>query len=95
MTKAKAGKKGRPAPSPAAGVGAAYEFRADSAAVADLLDLGAGTGHLLATAWTTARKSTGIDRSASLHFVDSNPPAFGRSFGLARDQAPDMSTPRM
>ena len=53
----------------------------------DLLDLGAGTGHLLATAWTTARKSTGIDRSASLHFVDSNPPAFGRSFGLARDQA--------
>ena len=41
MTKAKAGKKGRPAPSPAAGVGAAYEFRADSAAVADLLDLGA------------------------------------------------------
>ena len=53
----------------------------------DLLDLGAGTGHLLATAWSTARKSTGIDRSASLHFVDSNPPAFGRSFGLARDQA--------
>ena len=41
MTKAKAGKKGRPAPSPAAGVGAAYEFRADSAAVADLLDLDA------------------------------------------------------
>ena len=41
MTKARAGKKGRPAPSPAAGVGAAYEFRADSAAVADLLDLGA------------------------------------------------------
>lgn len=44
-------------------------------------------GHLLATAWSTARKSTGPDRSASLHFVDSNPPAFGRSFGLARDQA--------
>ena len=41
MTKAKAGKKGRPAPSPAAGVEAAYEFRADSAAVADLLDLDA------------------------------------------------------
>tara|TARA_B100000795_G_scaffold183514_1_gene139163 strand:- start:208 stop:585 length:378 start_codon:yes stop_codon:yes gene_type:complete len=42
MTKAKAVKKGKPVPSPAAGVGAAYEFRADSAVVADMLDLDAG-----------------------------------------------------
>ena len=51
MTKAKAVKKGKPAPSTAVvGVGAAYEFRADSAVVADMLDLDASAAnHMLPT----------------------------------------------
>ena len=51
MTKAKAVKKGKPAPSPAAGVGAAYEFRADSAVVADMLDLGASATDHVPPTW--------------------------------------------
>lgn len=53
-----------------------------------ILDLGAGTGQLVAKAWTyLERMSASPLPSASLHFVDSNPPAFGRSFGLARDRS--------
>jgi SAM-dependent methyltransferase len=53
-----------------------------------ILDLGAGTGQLVAKAWTyLERMSAGRVPSASLHFVDSNPPAFGRSFGLTRNRS--------
>ncbi len=53
-----------------------------------ILDLGAGTGQLVAKAWTyLERMSARPLPSASLHFVDSNPPAFGRSFGLSRDRS--------
>lgn len=53
-----------------------------------VLDLGAGTGQLIAKAWTyLERMSDGGLPPASIHFVDSNPPAFGRSFGLARDRS--------
>lgn len=51
-----------------------------------VLDLGAGTGHLVAKAWTYLRKV--LPRACppvAFHFVDSTPPAFGRSFGLSRD----------
>lgn len=61
-----------------------------SAATAPLsvLDLGAGTGHLVAKAWTyLGRMSRHPLPPAALHFVDSSPPAFGRSFGLTRDRA--------
>jgi len=53
-----------------------------------ILDLGAGTGQLIAKAWTYLQRMHGSPLPpASLHFVDSNPPAFGRSFGLARDRS--------
>jgi len=53
-----------------------------------ILDLGAGTGQLLAKAWTyLGRMQAAPLPQASLHFVDGNPPAFGRSFGLSRDRA--------
>jgi hypothetical protein len=52
-----------------------------------ILDLGAGTGHLVAKAWTyLQRMSQGSLPPATFHFVDSNAPAFGRSFGLTRDR---------
>jgi hypothetical protein len=52
-----------------------------------ILDLGAGTGQLVAKAWTyLGRMSAGPLPTASFHLVDSNPPAFGRSFGLTRDR---------
>jgi hypothetical protein len=52
-----------------------------------ILDLGAGTGHLLAKSWTYLSRLKGSVPAASFHFMDANPPAFGRSFGLSRDQA--------
>ena len=52
-----------------------------------ILDLGAGTGQLLAKAWTYLERMKGLLPQASFHFVDANPPAFGRSFGLSRDRA--------
>jgi SAM-dependent methyltransferase len=53
-----------------------------------ILDLGAGTGQLVAKAWTyLGRMNASSLPTASFHFVDSNPPAFGRSFGLTRDRA--------
>ena len=52
-----------------------------------ILDLGAGTGELLAKAWTYLARMKGALPQASFHFVDANPPAFGRSFGLARERA--------
>jgi hypothetical protein len=51
-----------------------------------ILDLGAGTGHLLAKSWTYLSRLKESVPAASFHFVDANPPAFGRSFGLSRDQ---------
>jgi hypothetical protein len=52
-----------------------------------ILDLGAGTGHLLAKSWTYLASLNESVPTASFHFVDANPPAFGRSFRLSRDQA--------
>jgi SAM-dependent methyltransferase len=53
-----------------------------------ILDLGAGTGQLVAKAWTyLGRMAASTLPAESFHFVDSSPPAFGRSFGLARDRA--------
>lgn len=53
-----------------------------------ILDLGAGTGQLIAKAWTyLGRMSAASLPPASFHFVDNNPPAFGRSFGLTRDRS--------
>lgn len=53
-----------------------------------ILDLGAGTGQLVAKSWTyLGRMAVGSLPAASFHFVDSSPPAFGRSFGLTRDRA--------
>jgi len=52
-----------------------------------VLDLGAGTGQLLAKAWTYLARMKGALPQASFHFVDANPPAFGRSFGLSRERA--------
>jgi len=53
-----------------------------------ILDLGAGTGQLAAKAWTyLGRMSSDPLPPASFHFVDNNPPAFGRSFGLTRDRS--------
>ncbi|MCG3177984.1 MAG: hypothetical protein BIFFINMI_00307 [Phycisphaerae bacterium] len=58
---------------------------ASSTSPLTVLDLGAGTGHLIAKAWTYLGKLSPADRPAvAFHFVDSNPPAFGRSFGLSR-----------
>ena len=52
-----------------------------------ILDLGAGTGQLAAKAWTYLGRMSSIPLPpASLHFVDNNPPAFGRSFGLTRSR---------
>jgi hypothetical protein len=52
-----------------------------------ILDLGAGTGHLAATAWRRLRDCLSRRHcpSATLHFVDSTPPCAGRSFGLRRE----------
>jgi len=59
-----------------------------TAAPLSILDLGAGTGHLVAKAWTyLGRMFSAALPPAAFHFVDSNPPAFGRSFGLTRDRA--------
>ena len=52
-----------------------------------ILDLGAGTGQLLAKTWTHLERMKVSLPQASFHFVDANPPAFGRSFGLSRDRA--------
>lgn len=52
-----------------------------------VLDLGAGTGQLLAKAWTYLERMKVSLPQASFHFVDANPPAFGRSFGLSRDRS--------
>lgn len=51
-----------------------------------ILDLGAGTGHLSARIWRHLWNSAPADaRSmASLHFVDTAGPTFGRSFGVSR-----------
>lgn len=51
-----------------------------------ILDLGAGTGHLTASAWRELCRSVApVDRpSVALHFVDAAGPCFGRSFGLSR-----------
>ncbi len=51
-----------------------------------ILDLGAGTGHLVAKAWRYLCREFPFSesRSAAFHCVDSSGPCFGRSFGLAR-----------
>jgi len=56
-------------------------------ALLSVLDLGAGTGHLLAKSWTYLSRIQDSLPLASFHYVDANPPAFGRSFGLSRGQA--------
>jgi len=58
----------------------------DSGAVC-ILDMGASTGRLLANAWTYLECMKVSLPQASFHFVDANPPAFGRSFGLSRDRS--------
>jgi len=49
-----------------------------------ILDLGAGTGHVVARAWRALRKVL-PSRSvpAAFHFVDASEPSYGRSFGLS------------
>lgn len=62
--------------------------QAEMAEAVSIVDIGAGTGQLVAKAWTYLERLTEEPLpAASLHFVDSNPPAFGRSFGLARDRS--------
>ena len=52
-----------------------------------VLDLGAGTGQLLAKAWTyLAQMSSKALPAAAFHFVDACPPTLGRSFGLTRNR---------
>ena len=50
-----------------------------------ILDLGAGTGHLSAKVWRHLWNSApaGARPLASLHFVDTSGPTFGRSFGVS------------
>ncbi len=57
------------------------------ASAVSILDLAAGTGHLLAKSWTYLARLADSLPAASFHFVDANPPSFGRSFGLSRDRA--------
>lgn len=50
-----------------------------------ILDLGAGTGHLVGKAWRyLGRSAAGLNATASFHFVDSADPSLGRSFGISR-----------
>jgi hypothetical protein len=55
----------------------------------NILDLGAGTGHLVAKAWRYLHRLMPEQHppSVTFHFVDANPPSFGRSFGLSRDHS--------
>ena len=49
-----------------------------------ILDLGAGTGHVVVRAWRALRevlRSQGV--RAAFHFVDASEPTYGRSFGLS------------
>jgi len=57
----------------------------DKPACWHLLDLGAGTGHLLAMGWRELQHSHGAFRSVEgkLTCVDSSGPMFGRSYGLS------------
>ncbi|MEE9296998.1 MAG: class I SAM-dependent methyltransferase [Phycisphaerae bacterium] len=52
-----------------------------------ILDLGAGTGHLAATAWRYLCRSFPPSRRprVAIHFVDASGPSFGRSFGVTRE----------
>jgi SAM-dependent methyltransferase len=53
-----------------------------------ILDLGAGTGQMLAKAWRYLERSCSHSLpKAVIQFVDSSPPTFGRSFGLSRDRS--------
>jgi hypothetical protein len=51
-----------------------------------ILDLGAGTGHLVAKSWRYLCRDFSLSDApaAAIHCVDSSGPCFGRSFGLAR-----------
>jgi len=49
-----------------------------------ILDLGAGTGHVVARAWRALRKVLPSQSfRAAFHFVDASEPSYGRSFGLS------------
>ncbi len=49
-----------------------------------ILDLGAGTGHVVVRAWRAVRKGLSAQRvRAAFHFVDASEPTYGRSFGLS------------
>ncbi len=60
--------------------------RQDAARALSILDLGAGTGHLVATSWRYLHELLRPEqrRAGCFHFVDSAYPIFGRSFGLSR-----------
>ncbi len=62
------------------------EGRFRSGAVS-ILDIGAGTGHVVANAWQEVMASgrLGARVKASLHFIDATGPCAGRSFGLSRE----------
>lgn len=49
-----------------------------------VLDLGAGTGQLMAAAWCRLRATHATLPEAPFHFVDGSPVSTGRSFGLSR-----------
>ena len=51
-----------------------------------ILDIGAGTGHLAATAWREVRRRSGCGSlpDGALHFVDAAGPCGGRSYGISR-----------
>ena len=59
-------------------------FRSDTVSI---LDIGAGTGHVVANAWqeVTASGRLGARLKASIHFIDAAGPCAGRSFGLSRE----------
>ena len=49
-----------------------------------ILDLGAGTGHVVVRAWRAVRKELSARNvRAAFHFVDASEPTYGRSFGLS------------
>ncbi|MFQ5807295.1 MAG: hypothetical protein ACE5I3_12675 [Phycisphaerae bacterium] len=52
-----------------------------------ILDIGAGSGHVVANAWqeVTTSGRLGARFKASLHFIDAAGPCAGRSFGLSRE----------
>ncbi|MFH1747238.1 MAG: hypothetical protein ABIG44_09375 [Planctomycetota bacterium] len=62
------------------------EGRFRSGAVS-ILDIGAGTGHVVANAWQEVMTCGRLKArfKASLHFIDAAGPCAGRSFGLSRE----------